>query len=88
MGWGDQVPPFTLLLAVDDATGTVADALFCEKEETYTYFLLIQDLVQRVGIPMALYVDRHGVLQAYTRVRSPRNVDPIQPGHGRAGGYR
>ena len=42
---GDQVPPFRLLIAVDDATGTVADALFCEKEEAYTYFLLIQDLV-------------------------------------------
>ena len=40
---GDQVPPFTLLIAVDDATGTVTDALFCEKEEAYTYFLLIQD---------------------------------------------
>ena len=60
---GDQVPPFTLLLAVDDATGTVADALFCEKEEAYTYFLLIQDLVQSVGIPIALYVDRHGVFR-------------------------
>ena len=60
---GDQVPPFTLLIAVDDATGTVADALFCEKEESYTYFLLIQDLVQSVGIPVALYVDRHGVFR-------------------------
>ena len=60
---GDQVPPFTLLLAVDDATGTVADALFCEKEEAYTYFLLIQDLVQSAGIPVALYVDRHGVFR-------------------------
>ena len=60
---GDQVPPFTLLIAVDDATGTVADALFCEKEEAYTYFLLIQDLVQSAGIPMALYVDRHGVFR-------------------------
>ncbi len=60
---GDQVPPFTLLIAVDDATGTVADALFCEKEEAYTYFLLIQDLVQSVGIPVALYVDRHGVFR-------------------------
>ena len=26
---GDQVPPFTLLIAVDDATSTVVDALFC-----------------------------------------------------------
>ena len=60
---GDQVPPFTLLIAVDDATGTVAHALFCEKEEAYTYFLLIQDLVQSVGIPIALYVDRHGVFR-------------------------
>ena len=60
---GDQVPPFTLLIAVDDATGTVADALFCEKEEAYTYFLLIQDLAQSAGIPVALYVDRHGVFR-------------------------
>ena len=28
---GNQVPPFALLIAVDDATGTVVDALFCEK---------------------------------------------------------
>lgn len=60
---GDQVPPFTLLVAVDDATGTVVNALFCEKEEAYTYFLLIQDLVRSVGIPVALYVDRHGVFR-------------------------
>ena len=60
---GDQVPPFTLLIAVDDATVPVADALFCEKEEAYTYFLLIQDLLQSVGIPIALYVDRHGVFR-------------------------
>ena len=60
---GDQVPPFTLLIAVDDATGTVVNALFCHKEETYTYFLLIQDLVQSVGVPVALYVDRHGVFR-------------------------
>ena len=30
---GDQVPPFTLLIAVDDATGMVLDAFFCEKED-------------------------------------------------------
>ena len=58
---GDQVPPFTLLIAVDDATGAVAGALFCEKEEAYTYFLLIQDLAHRCGVPIALYTDRHGV---------------------------
>ena len=60
---GDQVPPFMLLIAVDDATGTAVDALFCEKEEAYSYFLLLQGLLQRVGIPVALYTDRHGVFR-------------------------
>ena len=60
---GNRVPPFTLLIAVDDATGEVINALFCEKEEAFTYFLLIRELVQSVGIPVALYVDRHGVFR-------------------------
>ena len=60
---GDQVPPFTLLIAVDDATGTVVHALFCEKEETCTYFLLIQDLVRRCSLPIAFYTDRRGVFR-------------------------
>ncbi len=30
---GDQTPPFTLLIAVDDATGKVMSARFCEQED-------------------------------------------------------
>ena len=30
---GNRRPPFALLLAVDDATGTVVDALFSERED-------------------------------------------------------
>ena len=60
---GDQAPPFTLLIAVDDATGTVVDALFCEQEDTHSYFLLIQALIEHCGIPVALYTDRHGVFR-------------------------
>ena len=32
--------PFTLLIAVDDATGTVVDALFCQPEDAHSYCLL------------------------------------------------
>ena len=60
---GNHVPPFTLLIAVDDATGVVVDALFWEKEDAHSYFLLIQGLMQRRGIPIALYTDRHGVFR-------------------------
>ena len=59
----DQVPPFTLLIAVDDATGRLVDALFCEKENAHSYFLLVQGIVQRRGIPIALYTDQHGVFR-------------------------
>ena len=38
---GDDGPQFMLLLAVDDATGKVASALFCEYENTHDYFLLM-----------------------------------------------
>ena len=40
-------PPFTLLLAVDDATGSLVDALFCEQEDSHNYFLLMQNLLRR-----------------------------------------
>ena len=60
---GDDGPQFTLLLAVDDATGIVVNALFCEQENTRDYFLLMRDLIQRYGIPIALYTDRHSVFK-------------------------
>ena len=60
---GDRMSPFTLLIAADDATGTVVDALFCEKEDARNYSLLIRRLLQRRGIPLALYTDRHGVFR-------------------------
>ena len=70
---GDDGPQFTLLLAVDDATGIVVNALFCEQENTRDYFLLMtRGLIQRYGIPIALYTDRHSVF---------KNV----PGSGHAG---
>ena len=60
---GNRRAPFALLLAADDATGTVVAALFCEQEDSRNYFLLIQGLVQYLGVPVALYTDRHGVFK-------------------------
>ena len=60
---GEDGPQFTLLLAVDDATGCVVNALFCELENTRSYFLLMRDLIQSYGIPLALYSDRHAVFK-------------------------
>ena len=59
----DRGPVLTLLLAVDDATGTVPYALFREQEDTQGYFLLLRGVIERYGIPLAVYTDRHAIFQ-------------------------
>ena len=44
---GDLFPSFTLLIAVDDATGKVVSAWFCEQEDARSYFLMVRALVER-----------------------------------------
>ena len=60
----DRGPRFALLLAVDDATGAAVHALFRPVEDARGYFLLLEEIVRRCGIPLALYSDRHGVFKA------------------------
>jgi len=58
---GDDGPWLTLVLAVDDATGTVPYALFREEEDTEGYFRLMKGIMERRGIPLGLYSDRNFV---------------------------
>ena len=60
---GADGPQFALLFAVDDATDAVVNARFCDQEDSLSYFLLLQGLIQRRGIPLALYTDRHPVFK-------------------------
>ena len=53
----------TLLLAVDDATGTVPHAIFREQEDTGGYFKLMEGIIQRYGVPTAIYTDRCSVFK-------------------------
>ena len=63
----ERGPKLTLLLGVDDATGTVPAALFRPVEDARGYFLLFQSIVQRCGIPLAVYTDRHAVFRPSRR---------------------
>ena len=60
---GEDGPQFTILFAVDDATGCVVNAIFCDHEDTSSYLLLMQGLLRRRGVPLALYTDRHPVFK-------------------------
>jgi transposase len=57
----DRGPWLTLLLAIDDATGTVPYALFREREDTLGYFELLKVIVNRCGIPLGVYTDRYSI---------------------------
>ncbi len=60
----ERGPWLTLLLAVDDATGTVPFALIQEQEDTRGYLSLLQGIIERRGVPMAVYTDGHAVFQS------------------------
>ncbi len=56
-------PSFTLIGAIDDATGKVPYAFFQEQEDSAGYFLLLREIVAKYGIPLALYHDRHTIFK-------------------------
>ena len=68
----ERGPRFALLLAVDDATGAAVHALFRPVEDARGYFLLLEEIVRRCGIPLALYSDRHAVFRASAQQRAGR----------------
>ena len=69
---------------VDDAIGTVPDGLFSQEGDTRGYFLLMEGLIWRCGMPLAVYSDRG--LQAYRRGRpEAARANPVRPRHGEAG---
>jgi len=63
----DRGPVLTLLLAVDDATGRVPYALFRKQEDTQGYLILLRGVIERCGIPLAVYTDRHAVFRHWRR---------------------
>jgi transposase len=58
---GGRGPALTLIGGIDDATGTVPNALFREQEDAHGYMLLLEKIVRTHGRPRALYHDRHGI---------------------------
>ena len=60
--FGPDHPPCCLLVAMDDATGAVLAARFFPFEGSAGYLWLLRQLVDRYGIPVSIYQDRHGCL--------------------------
>ena len=67
-----QGPYLTLVGAVDDATGRVPAALFRQHEDAQGYLLMLREIIERHGVPLGLYSDRHGIFQ-----RSPKEPESL-----------
>ena len=71
---------------MDDATGALLPgAAFVPEEDTVSYLRLLHTLVHACGIPLALYMDRHGIFRrndaAWTLEEELRGrQDPTQVG--------
>ena len=57
----ERGPRLALLAVIDDAGSRVEAARFCDSEDARGYFLLLRDLCLKVGVPQALYTDKHAI---------------------------
>ena len=64
---GPDGPEWTLIAGIDDATGTVTHAVFRAQEDAAGSMLWLRRVVEVKGVPVALYVDRHGIFQRSSR---------------------
>jgi len=60
---GDLTPRFTLVGAIDDATGEVLGLTFRRQEDAQGYLLVLRSIVTSKGVPVAIYRDRHGIFE-------------------------
>jgi len=63
-------PWLSLILAIDDATGTVPYALFREQEDTLGYLELLKVIINQCGVPLGVYTDRDSIFHV---ARGPSN---------------
>jgi transposase len=59
---GPDQPACCLMAAIDDATGKLLVARFFPFEGSSGYLWLLREVVKRYGIPLVMYLDRHGSL--------------------------
>jgi hypothetical protein len=59
---GPGGPVWTLMAAIDDADNRLVGAVLAEYEGSVPYLRLLDEILQRCGIPICLYQDRHEAL--------------------------
>jgi transposase len=61
--FGDQQGPCNLTAAIDDATGALLHGVFTIEEDAQSYLMCLRQILLEKGIPLAVYMDRHGIFR-------------------------
>jgi len=61
--FGDQQAACNLTAVIDDATGALLQGVFTLEEDAQSYLICLRRILLDKGIPLALYMDRHGILR-------------------------
>jgi DNA-binding transcriptional ArsR family regulator len=61
--FGDQQGQCNLTAVIDDATGALLYGVFSVEEDAQSYLMCLRHIVLEKGIPLCLYMDRHGIFR-------------------------
>lgn len=61
--FGKQAGPCNLTAVIDDATGALLHGVFTLEEDAQSYLLCLRAILLEKGIPLGLYMDRHGIFR-------------------------
>jgi transposase InsO family protein len=60
---GQEKGECNLTAVIDDATGTFLQGVFTLEEDAQSYLICLKQILLEKGIPLALYMDRHGIFR-------------------------
>ena len=61
--FGDHHEQCNLTAVIDDATGSLLHGVFTVEEDAQSYLICLRQILLDKGIPLALYMDRHGIFR-------------------------
>lgn len=61
--FGEEQGEYNLTAVIDDATGALLHGVFTVEEDAQSYLICLKQILLDKGIPLALYMDRHGILR-------------------------
>ena len=59
----EEQGPCNLTAVIDDATGALLHGVFTLEEDAQSYLLCLREILLEKGIPLGLYMDRHGIFR-------------------------